>query len=264
MMPLYQSHPEFFFGNSMDTSRAEHTPRDEDVDEKLLRQLADNEKMAELGRLSVGIIHEINTPLSVIAAASQMVLREKDLPDAVTEMVERIHQEAQRLSRLTRGILCFSRDDSQSGETDVNLILTEVVAFLMYEIRKRSVHVTWGTAPLLPPVQANPNLLKQVFLNLIVNSLQAMENGGELSLDSTLTDDAMVRVRIRDTGPGIPEDAVDRIFDPFFTTKEPGKGTGLGLFITRRNVEKMGGTILLESRRGEGACFTLVFPPAAP
>lgn len=255
---------ELSFGDSMDTSRAEHSPRQEDVDEKLLRQLADTEKMAELGRLSVGIIHEINTPLSVIAAASQMVLRERDLPDSVTEMVERIHQEARRLSRLTRGILGFSREDSQSGETDVNRILREVVDFLIYEIRKRSVFVTWETDPFLPPILGNPDLLKQVFLNLIVNALHAMENGGELSLCSSLTDDAMVCIRIRDTGPGIPEDAADRVFSPFFTTKEPGKGTGLGLFITRRNVEKMGGTIVLENRQGTGACFTLIFPQAAP
>jgi two-component system NtrC family sensor kinase len=248
----------------MDIPPAEHIPREDHGEEKLLKRLADNEKMAELGRLSVGIIHEINTPLSVIAAASQMILRERDLPESVSEMVERIHGEVQRLSQLTRGILSFSREDIPGGEADVNLILQEAATFLKYEIQKRSVLVAFGLDPHLPPIEGNPNLLKQVFLNLIVNSLQAMENGGRLFLDSLLTDDAMVRVRIRDTGPGIPENAIDRIFDPFFTTKEPREGTGLGLFITRQNVEKMGGTILVESRQGEGTCFTLLFPPATP
>jgi two-component system NtrC family sensor kinase len=248
----------------METPRTEHGPRNNHGEEKLLRQLACNEKMAELGRLSAGIIHEINTPLSVIAAASQMILCERDLPESVTEMVERIHQEVQRLSRLTRGILSFSRDDAPDGEADVTLILREVVAFLKYEIQKRSVLVTDESDPHLPPIEGNPNLLKQVFLNLIVNSLQAMESGGILFLEATLTDDAMVRVRIRDNGLGIPEVSLKRIFDPFFTTKEPGEGTGLGLFITRQNVEKMGGSIQVESRQGEGTCFTLLFPPAKP
>jgi signal transduction histidine kinase len=247
----------------METPLAEHMPRDDHGEEKLLRQLADNEKMAELGRLSVGIIHEINTPLSVIAAASQMILCEKDLSELVTEMVERIHQEVQRLSQLTRGILSFSREDSPDGEADVNRILHEVVTFLKYEIQKRSILVNEDLAPRLPLMDGNPNLLKQIFLNLVVNALQAMGNGGRLFLDTSVTDNGMILVRIRDTGAGIPRNVLARIFDPFFTTKEPGEGTGLGLFITRKNVEHLGGRIEVESREQEGTCFTLMFPPAA-
>jgi len=248
----------------METPLAEHMPRDDHGEEKLLRQLADNEKMAELGRLSVGIIHEINTPLSVIAAASQMILCEQDLSELVTEMVERIHQEVQRLSQLTRGILSFSRKDSPDGEADVNLILHEVVTFLKYEIQKRSILVIEDLAPRLPLLDGNPNLLKQIFLNLIVNALQAMGNGERLFLDTSMTDNGMILVRIHDTGAGIPQNVLARIFDPFFTTKEPGEGTGLGLFITRKNVEHLGGRIEVESRDREGTSFTLTFPPAAP
>jgi two-component system NtrC family sensor kinase len=248
----------------MENPLTEHMPRDDHGEEKLLRQLADNEKMAELGRLSAGIIHEINTPLSVIAAASQMILCEKDLSELVTEMVERIHQEVQRLSQLTRGILSFSREDSPDGEADVNRILHEVVTFLKYEIQKRSILVNEDFAPRLPLIDGNPNLLKQIFLNLVVNALQAMGNGGRLFLDTSLTDNDMILVRIRDTGAGIPRNVLARIFDPFFTTKEQGEGTGLGLFITRKNVEHLGGRIEVESREKEGTCFTLMFPPAAP
>jgi two-component system NtrC family sensor kinase len=245
----------------MDKPFAENMPRDGHDQDELLRRLASNEKMAELGRLSAGVIHEINTPLSVIAAASQMVLCERDLPESVIEMVDRIHQEVQRLSQLTRGILSFSREeDGVDGESDVNLVLHEVLTFLKYEIQKRSTSVGEELDSHLPLVKANQNLLKQIFLNLIVNALQAMGSGGTLTVDSSLSETMMVRVRIRDTGTGIPRDSLDKIFTPFFTTKDPGVGTGLGLYVTRNNVERLNGRIEVESVEGQGTCFTLLFP----
>jgi len=251
----------FYSGTAMDKPFAEHTPRDGHDEDQLLRRLASNEKMAELGRLSAGIIHEINTPLSVIAAASQMVLCEPGLSEAVTEMVERIHQEVQRLSQLTRGILSFSREeDGADGESDINLTLREVLTFLKYEIQKRSITICEELDPHLPLLKANQNLLKQIFLNLIVNALQAMGTSGCLTVDSSLSEDMGIRVRIRDTGPGIPQDALENIFTPFYTTKEPGVGTGLGLYVTRNNVERLNGSIQVESLEGQGACFTLYFP----
>jgi two-component system NtrC family sensor kinase len=251
----------FSSGNAMDKPFAEHMPRDGHVDDELLRRLAGNEKMAELGRLSAGIIHEINTPLSVIAAASQMVLSEPDLPEAVTEMVERIHQEVQRLSQLTRGILSFSREeDGAEGESDINLTLHEVLTFLRYEIQKRSITLLEEFDSHLPLVKANQNLLKQVFLNLIVNALQAMGSNGRLTVRSYLSTEMEIRVQIKDNGPGIPEETIEKIFTPFFTTKDPGVGTGLGLYVTKNNMERLHGSIIVESTVGEGACFTLIFP----
>jgi two-component system NtrC family sensor kinase len=245
----------------MDKPCTEHKPRDGHDEDELLKRLAYNEKMAELGRLSAGIIHEINTPLSVIAAASQMVLCEPDLPESVVEMVERIHQEVQRLSQLTRGILSFSREEGGAeGESDVNMTLREVLAFLKYEIQKRSVRVSEVLDPHLPLVNASQNLLKQIFLNLMVNALQAMDAGGCISIDSSLGADMMIRVRIRDTGTGISPNALEKIFTPYYTTKEPGVGTGLGLYVTRNNVERLHGSMQVESTIGEGTCFTLIFP----
>lgn len=255
--------PTLFFstGIAMDEPFAENMPQDGHDQIELLKRLASNAKMAELGRLSAGIIHEINTPLSVIAAASQMVLCEPDLPESVTEMVERIHQEVQRLSQLTRGILSFSReDDSEDGESDINLTLCDVLTFLKYEIQKRSVSVCEEFDPYLPLVKANQNLLKQIFLNLIVNALQSMDNSGQLTVETSVAEDSKIRVRIQDTGPGIPKDALEKIFTPFYTTKEPGVGTGLGLYVTKNNVERLHGSIQVESPPGQGACFTLIFP----
>ncbi|MHC1697424.1 MAG: sensor histidine kinase [Geobacteraceae bacterium] len=251
----------FSSGIAMDKSFAEHMPRDGQAEDELIKRLASNEKMAELGRLSAGIIHEINTPLSVIAAASQMVLCEPDLPESVTEMVERIHQEVQRLSQLTRGILSFSREeDAAESESDLNLTLHEVLTFLKYEIQKRSITVSEELDPHLPLVKANQNLLKQVFLNLIVNALQAMGSRGCLTIRSSLTEDMMICVQIKDTGPGIAQEALEKIFTPFYTTKEPGVGTGLGLYVTRNNLERINGSIQVESAVGEGTCFSVFFP----
>lgn len=228
---------------------------------KLLKQLAGNEKMAELGRLSAGVIHEINTPLSVIAAASQMILDEKGLPVHVAEMVERIFQEVCRLSRLTKSILAFSREDNPSlQDTDISLVLRDVLLFLKYEIRKRSVTVFEELEPELPSIVADPNQLKQVFLNLIVNALQAMGQGGRLAIAASSSVDGLVRIVVRDTGPGIPEELLERIFDPFFTTKKPGEGTGLGLFVTKTHVEMFGGRIQVVSEVGRGTSFILLFP----
>ncbi len=234
------------------------------VDKKFLDQLAFNEKMAELGRLSAGVIHEINTPLSVIAAASQLVLNEQGLSEFVVEMIERIHAEAQRLSHLTRGVLSFAREETGAGEDiDVNTTLRDVMVFLKYEAQKRSIAVVEEFDYQLPGIFAEENRLKQVFINLVMNALQAMTECGCLTLRTSKCDGNQVKVEIVDTGTGIPAEALDRIFEPFFTTKEPGAGTGLGLFVTKNNMQALGGKIEVASIIGEGTCFTLYFPAIA-
>jgi two-component system NtrC family sensor kinase len=248
----------------MDNPLAKYLTKDGHVDKKLLDQLAFNEKMAELGRLSASVIHEINTPLSVIAAASQLVLNEQGLSEFVVEMIERIHSEAQRLSQMTRGILSFAREEEGAGEEiDVNDTLRDVMVFLKYEAQKRSIAVVEQFDYRLPGIFAEENRLKQIFINLIMNALQAMTEGGRLLLNTSLSDGDMVSVVIADTGTGIPGEIIDRIFEPFFTTKEPGMGTGLGLFITKNNMQALGGRIEVESSVGEGTNFRLFFPAIA-
>lgn len=240
---------------------ATYISTDGSVQDEILEQLAFNEKMAEIGRLSAGMIHELNTPLSVIVSAAQMILREHELPEFVREMVERIDQEAQRLSHFTRGLLTFSRrEEGERGEADINHILREVMAFLRYEAQKRSVTVVEEFDFHLASVAADGNRLKQVFINLVMNALQAMGEGGTLLLRSAMAAPDLVEVAIADTGCGIPPHVLPSIFTPFFTTKGPGEGTGLGLFITKKLVELDGGTISVRSVPGEGTTFNLTFP----
>ncbi|HWI41427.1 MAG TPA: ATP-binding protein [Verrucomicrobiae bacterium] len=228
--------------------------------EQLLEQLSTSERMAELGRLATGIIHELNTPLSVISSAAQLIMREEGLPGGVEELVEMIEREAQRLSQLTRGILTFSR--GEGGEAEVNEVLRETLALLRYEVNKRSVLVRETLNDLPLPAALPPHRLKQIFLNLVMNSLHAMEHGGKL-LVRTRMRKRFVEVEIRDTGCGIPQEVQERIFDPFFTTKAPGEGTGLGLYVTREIVAAAGGEITVESSPGSGTAFTILLPRAS-
>ncbi len=240
---------------------ARHLSAGGHIDEQLLAQLAHNEKMAELGRLSTGIVHELNTPLSVIASAVQLILREDDVPGSVREMLERIDAEVHRLSDFTRGVLSFARNGGEAeAETDVNQVLHEVMVFLRYEARKRSIAVIEELDYDALPVAAGSNRLKQIFINLIMNAFQAMEEGGTLYVRTSMPDDRSVRIEIADTGEGIPPERLERIFEPFFTTKKTGEGTGLGLYIVGKMVDLMHGRIEVASRVGEGTTFTVVLP----
>ncbi len=243
------------------SSLAENLTDECRIDEAFLEQLAWNERMAEIGQLAVGMVHELNTPLSVIVSAIQLILRDEELSPSVKEMVERIELEVQRLSLFTKGLLSFARkEDGPVGETDVNQVLQEVMYFLKYEALKRSIKIVEDFDYRLPPIAADANRLKQIFINLVMNAFQAMEGGGSLLLRSSSSEERFASVQVADTGSGIPQKTLSRIFEPFYTTKKTGKGTGLGLFITKKIVESFSGTISVESSEGEGTCFTITFP----
>jgi two-component system NtrC family sensor kinase len=245
----------------MSSSLAENLTDECRMDEAFLEQLAWNERMAELGQLAVGMVHELNTPLSVIVSAIQLILRDEELSPSVKEMVERIELEVQRLSLFTKGLLSFARkEDGPVGEADLNQVLQEVMYFLKYEALKRSIKIVEDFDFRLPPIAADANRLKQIFINLVMNAFQAMEGGGSLLLRTSSSEERFASVQVADTGSGIPQKTLSRIFEPFYTTKKTAKGTGLGLFITKKIVESFSGTISVESSEGEGTCFTITFP----
>lgn len=247
-------------GASMKDSAARHSD-DAIITTDLLRQLAYNEKMAELGKISAGVVHELNAPLSVIVSAAQMIMREDGVPDGVLEMISRISTEAQRLSHLTKGLLNFSSHDETICEVDLNLSIDFILNFLNYEAARRAVIILKQFDFSLPVIKLDANTLKQILLNIIMNALQAMEeSGGKLLVETEAGEDGTVRFIITDNGPGIPNEVLARIFDRYFTTKKPGEGTGLGLFVTKSLVENMGGEISVTSRIGGGTTFTVTLP----
>jgi signal transduction histidine kinase len=242
----------------MNTPAVRHN--DGAINQELLKQLAYNEKMAELGRISAGVVHELNAPLSVITSAAQMIMREPDVPEFVREMVGRISSEAQRLSQMTRGLLNFSSQEETGGDTDVNLTVGFVLDFLDYEAARRGVTLQRNLDYQLPMIKADSNQLKQILLNLIMNALQAMEDGGgKLLVETVAASEGEISIVIGDSGPGIATDTLPKIFQPWFTTKKPGEGTGLGLFVTKTLVENMGGRIEVKSELDEGTQFTVTF-----
>lgn len=225
-----------------------------------LRQLAYSEKMAELGQISAGVVHELNAPLSVIISAAQMIMREESVPDNVLEMIDRINSEAMRLSHMTRSLLNFSSDNEADTEADINLTIDFILNFLGYEAARRGVVILKQLDYSLPVIRLDANHLKQILLNIIMNALQAMGDEGGKLLVETAADNGGISLTISDNGPGIAPAIIDRVFDRYFTTKKSGEGTGLGLFVTRKLVESMGGEISVTSRNGGGTSFTVILP----
>jgi PAS domain S-box-containing protein len=234
----------------------------EDITEfkRLLEQTIQSEKLAEVGRLSAGIAHEVNNPLAVISYAAQLLLREEELPPFQKELAERIDSEVDRLKTLTGSLLSFSRArEMVRRETDLNEVLRDVLRLVRYELNRHSIRLLEDFAE-LPAIQADPNKLKQVFINLVMNASQAMPEGGTLSVRTALVAGEEVEAVIGDSGPGIPAEVRDRVFEPFFSTKREGEGTGLGLYICRNIVTEHEGRLLLESAPGQGAAFRVVLP----
>jgi PAS domain S-box-containing protein len=233
----------------------------EDITEfkRLLEQTIQSEKLAEVGRLSAGIAHEVNNPLAVISYAAQLLQREQDLPEFQQELVERIESEAERLKALTGSLLSFSRSrEMVRQEIDLNEVLRDVLRLVRYELSRNGIELREEYQE-LPDIHADPNKLKQVFINLIMNAAQAMGEGGTLTVATAPVAGAEVEAIIADTGPGIPEAVREQIFDPFFSTKKEGEGTGLGLYISRNIVVEHEGRLLFKTG-SSGTTFRVVLP----
>lgn len=225
----------------------------------LQEELIQSEKLAGIGTLVSGIAHEINNPLGGILGTADLML--PDLPEGShqREYVEDIVKYAQAAAEVIRDLMRYSRkSEAAAASVDVAEALETALKIAMRGIDFHSIAVMKNLRE-TDPVQANQTELQQVFLNLIVNAVQAMDGRGELGLGLEQEEGDII-VTVRDTGRGIASEAIDKIFNPFFTTKEPGVGTGLGLSISHHLVTRMGGRILVESREGAGSVFRVVLP----
>jgi len=233
----------------------------EDITEfrKLLDQTIQSEKLAEIGRLSASIAHEVNNPLAIIAYAVQLLQREESNSDFQREMTERIEAEVERLKNLTGGLLSFSRRDTGPRQlTNLKDVFEQVLLLIRYELTRKSIHLREDYAP-APAIWADANQLKQVFINLLMNAAQALGQAGEISIHLVELRD-QIEIRIRDNGPGVPNAMSEKIFEPFVTTKKEGEGTGLGLYLCRSIIQEHGGQLQLEQSTQPGACFVIRLP----
>jgi len=233
----------------------------EDITEKihLQQQLLTSEKLASIGLLSAGVAHEINTPLTGISSYVQML--QKRLTDShYTQILEKIEVQTERVARIIKSLLNFSRNPSESSFHRVNLKenLHEILSLMDYQLKTMNIKLELNLSP-LKPIWAQGERLQQVFINIILNALDAMPHGGTLKIDLSQIDNEAV-VKIADTGTGIKSQHLSHIFDPFFTTKGLGKGTGLGLSISYAIINEHEGHITVDSEVDKGSCFSIYIP----
>lgn len=235
------------------------------------QRLARAERLATLGELAASLAHEVKNPLAGIAGAIQVMADELPETDPRKEIMGEILDQVHRLDKTVRDLLAFARPGKPDiGPCDIHQVLDRVLILLAENPAAKQVRVVRAYQAGIPSLDADSKQLGQVFLNLLLNAIQAMPTGGQITLKTTMREidgtdgnapmarDRVVEVALTDTGPGIPPHLLQDIFNPFFTTKH--RGTGLGLSVSRRIVEDHGGWIDAESPPGQGATFRVCLP----
>jgi len=225
-------------------------------------ELVHSAKMASLGTLSAGIAHELNQPLAIARGLAQQLLAEPGLGNLVLEDLKLIEMQTGRMMRIVAHLRTFCRTTGHAYDAvSVNAVVKDSFTLVESQLLAHSVDLERDFDPSEPEVMANANELEQVFLNLLTNAKDALEPVGRPKLRvRTRVEGNQVVVTVKDNGSGFDEEVLARMFEPFFTTKEVGKGSGLGLSISRNLVEKNGGT--MSARNADGAEFRVAFPLA--
>jgi len=223
-------------------------------------QLLQSRKMAAVGTLTSGIAHELNNPLNNISLTTETLIEDLDgfSHEETIEMLKDIFVQVERAGATVRDLLDFTRRDKTIAEpVSVAELVESSLKLVENECSLANVESENRIKEDLPRVRGNFRSLQQVVLNLLINAIQAMPDGGLLLLDARSEETGWLRIDVTDTGVGIPEEILERAFDPFFTTKEVGTGTGLGLSVSYGIIEKMGGRITVQSEVGSGTTFSV-------
>lgn len=248
------------------------------------QQLIQASKMATLGEMATGVAHELNQPLSVIKMASGFYLKKLESGEPIDEgilrtLAEETDSHIRRATKIINHMREFGRKSGPDKErVQCNTVLHKALEIFSQQLKVRGIEVRFHLEPDLPDILADSGRLEQVFINLLLNARDAIEENHQISAGGlsdaapiqkqielrSRKEDGSVVVEVEDTGPGIPEAVRDRIFEPFFTTKEVGKGTGLGLSISYGIIKDCGGTIQAVAGRPKGACFVMRFPALEP
>jgi signal transduction histidine kinase len=236
--------------------------------EKRREQLVQSRKIASIGTLTAGIAHEINNPINNISLILESLLEDEQTMDDAER--RRLYQEAMdqadRASEIVKNLLEFSRaSHPRMEETRLEEVVDKTFRLVKNELDLHHIRFVKEVNCDFPPLQLDKGGLQQVLLNLFMNGIQAMEKGGELkAVIRAAETPAEARIDIVDTGPGISPEHISQVFDPFFTTKKVGVGTGLGLSVSYNIIKTSGGRMEVDSRPGQGACFSIFLPLAGP
>jgi two-component system NtrC family sensor kinase len=230
-------------------------------------KLLQSEKQASIGRLAAGVAHEINNPLTGVLTFTHMLLGRKDIKKDVRSDLEIIAQQTERVRKIVKNLLDFSRQTALYPElTDINQLVESVVLMMKNQALVKGVNLQCNLDEGLPLITLDANQIQSVLFNLLLNALDATEQDDTIvvttgiGISATAADPQGVEIAVRDTGCGISDEYLDKLFDPFFSTKDVGQGTGLGLAISYGIVQHHGGTIWVQSEVGKGSTFTVWLP----
>lgn len=232
--------------------------------ERTFQRLAHTEKLWAVGRLAAGVAHEINNPLSgVLNCVEALQKNDSDEGKRRTYYVL-VSDGVRRAQRVVRQLLHYSKQhDLEPTDVDLGQLVPRVLDLLAPSLERSRIRLSFDCEPDLPLARADLHAIEQVLLNLVLNAIDAMPDGGTLSV-TLRRDGGAVLLSVKDEGCGIPRESLGRIFDPFFTTKQAGGGSGLGLSVSLGLVERHGGSIHVESTPGEGTAFEVGLPLAGP
>lgn len=230
-------------------------------------KIIQSEKQASVGRLAAGVAHEINNPLTGVLTYTHMLLRRKDISSEVRSDLETIAQATERVRKIVKGLLDFSRQTRLDPEpTDINRLVGDTISLIVNQALLKGVAVKSNPGENLPLIKLDRSQFQSVLMNIIINALDATEPGGHINIYTAvgLSGDGAgqkgVEITIADTGCGIPPENLTKLFDPFFTTKAVGQGTGLGLSVTLGIIQRHGGHIRVQSEVGKGSRFFIWLP----
>ena len=227
-------------------------------------QLIQAEKLTSLGQMAASIAHEVNNPLAGVLVYTQLLTRklssDKLSKEVALDYLSKMDSELTRSTKLIRNLLDFARQSPPTlREVDLNEVINRALDIAAHSAEIQHIQVIKELDPSLPKLMADFDQLQQVCTNLILNAIQAMPEGGKLTL-RTSADDGQLKLEVQDTGCGISEENVRKLFTPFFTTKQEGKGIGLGLAVTYGIIQRHQGRIEVQSKEGEGTTFTIYLP----
>jgi signal transduction histidine kinase len=235
-----------------------HQARDERA--MLENQLRHADRLATIGQLAAGVAHELNEPLANILGFAQLAQKTKNLPDGVAGDLTKIVEACLHSRNIVNKLRLFARQmPANRKEVDLNGIISEGLYFTESRCAKQGIEIVRKLDSALPSIVADPGQIHQVLVNLTVNSVQAMPDGGLLTISTYVKDDK-VALRVEDTGLGMAGNVLEKIFVPFFTTKDVDQGTGLGLSVVEGIVTTHGGTINVDSSPGKGTLFEVSLP----